>query len=122
MRTGGQSTPSPSDAPTDTSDSVVTEFASQCNQWSVANPLKVTGQKHDKFALEERNVKPPLYFHWRNESRSEGGEARPLLSSSSEILVQKRWLSNASERWVPPAKNDGSIEYGVDELQHENKY
>src|SRR6218665_50613 len=31
-------------------------------------------------------------------------------------------MTNASEQFVRPAKNDGSIEYGVSELQHENKY
>src|SRR6218665_911343 len=31
-------------------------------------------------------------------------------------------MTNASGQFVRPAKNDGSIDYGVSELQHENKY
>src|SRR6218665_1551801 len=31
-------------------------------------------------------------------------------------------VCNASGQLVRPAKNDGSIDYGVSELQHENKY
>ena len=37
--------------------------------------------------------------------------------------VQKnRQMTNASGQFVRPAKNDGSIDCGVSELQHENKY
>src|SRR6218665_1378271 len=31
-------------------------------------------------------------------------------------------MTNASGQFVRPPKNDGSIDYGVSELQHENKY
>src|SRR6218665_1160548 len=31
-------------------------------------------------------------------------------------------MTNASGQFVRPAKNDGSIDYSVSELQHENKY
>ena len=31
-------------------------------------------------------------------------------------------MTNASGQFVQPAKNDVSIDYGVSELQHENKY